>query len=157
MHTEYTVDHLAHVLVRDAASRNVVSIPSSQRLGEVRSWLGSMGNDKGAASHQGFPILDEASLLVGVVTRRDLLDSAKPDDLQVAGLVKRRAAVAYEDNTLRDAADHMVLEGVGRLPVVRRDNPRMVVGMISRSDLLRAHAPRLEAAHEMKRSGIWRR
>ncbi|HEV7593979.1 MAG TPA: chloride channel protein [Gemmatimonadaceae bacterium] len=155
VHTEYAVDHLAHVLARDAASRDVVSIPSSRTLGEVRSWLNSMGSEKGAASHQGFPVLDETSLLVGVVTRRDLLNTAKSDDLLVAALVNRRAAVVYEDNTLRDAADHMVLEGVGRLPVVRRDNPRRVVGMISRSDLLRAHAPRLEAAHEMKRSRIW--
>lgn len=157
VHTEYTVDHLAHVLVRDAASRNVVTIPASQTLGEVRSWLGSLGNEKGAASHQGFPILNEQSLLVGVVTRRDLFDPAKTDDLPVAGLVTRRAAVVYEDNTLRDAADHMVLQGVGRLPVVRRDNSRKVIGMLSRSDLLSAHAPRLEAAHQMKREGKWRR
>jgi chloride channel protein, CIC family len=157
VHTEYAVDHLAHVLVRDAASRDAVSIPSSRTLGEVRSWLSSMGNEKGAATHQGFPILDHASLLVGVVTRRELFNAAKPDDLPVAALVNRRAAVVYEDNTLRDSADHMVLEGVGRLPVVLRDNPRRVVGMISRSDLLRAHAPRLEAAREMKRSRVWRR
>jgi chloride channel protein, CIC family len=156
VHTEYTVDHLAQVLVRDAASRNVISIRSSQSVGEVRGWLNSMGNEKGAATHQGFPILDEESLLVGVVTRRDLIDTAEPDDMPVARLVKRRAAVVYEDNTLRDAADHMVIEGVGRLPVVRRDNSRKVVGMISRSDLLRAHAPRLEAARE-KRARKWGR
>jgi CIC family chloride channel protein len=157
VHTEYAADHLAHVLVRDAASRDVVSISSSQRLGDVRSWLSSMGNGKGAGSHQGFPILDEESLLVGVLTRRDLFDTSKPDDLPVVLLVSRRAAVVYEDNTLRDAADHMVLEEVGRLPVVRRENSRQVVGMISRSDLLRAHAPRLEAAHQMKRPRKWGR
>ena len=157
VHTEYTVDHLAHVLVRDAASRNVVSIHSSQTVGEVRTWLRSMGNEKGAASHQGFPVLDEESLLVGVVTRRDLFDTAKPDHLAVGELVQRPAAVAYEDNTLRDAADHMVLEAVGRLPVVMRDNSRKVVGMISRSDLLRAHAPRLKAAHQMKPADKWAR
>jgi H+/Cl- antiporter ClcA/CBS domain-containing protein len=156
VHTEYTVDHLAHVLVRDAATRDVVAVRSSQTVGEVRSWLRSMGNAKGAGSHQGFPVLDEESLLVGVVTRRDLFDAAKADDLLVTELLQRPAAVAYEDNTLRDAADHMVLEGVGRLPVVMRDNSRRVVGMISRSDLLLAHAPRLEAAHEMKPSRKWR-
>jgi CIC family chloride channel protein len=155
VHTEYAVDHLAHVLVRDAASREVVSISSARTLGEVRSWLTAIGSDKRAASHQGFPILDEQSLLVGVVTRRDLFDTTKSNDLPMSVLVKRRAAVVYEDNTLRDAADHMVLEGVGRLPVVRRDNSRKVVGMISRSDLLRAHAPRLEAAHQMKRPHKW--
>lgn len=45
---------------------------------------------------------------------------------------------------MRDAADHMVREKVGRLPVVARDNPSRLVGIISRSDLLSAHASRLE-------------
>ena len=35
---------------------------------------------------------------------------------------------------------------VGRLPVVTRDDPYKVVGIISRSDLLSAHRHRLEAA-----------
>jgi chloride channel protein, CIC family len=56
----------------------------------------------------------------------------------------------YEDNTLRDAADQMVVERVGRLPVVRRGADREVIGIVSRSDLLAAHAPRLEAAHRVK-------
>ena len=52
-------------------------------------------------------------------------------------------AVIYLDNSLREAADHMVRENVGRLPVVERHNPRHVVGFITRSDLLRAHERRL--------------
>ena len=104
----------------------------------------------------GFPVLDEDSLLIGVVTRRDLLDPAYADDEVVAETIKRAPAVAYEDSTLRDAADHMVLEGVGRLPVVNRDQPRVVVGIISRSDLLSAHAPRLSAALDAKVTAKWR-
>jgi predicted transcriptional regulator len=50
----------------------------------------------------------------------------------------------------------MIIEGVGRLPVVRRDNPRQVVGIISRSDLLAAHAPRLSAARDAKVTAQWR-
>jgi predicted transcriptional regulator len=38
----------------------------------------------------------------------------------------------------------MVREGVGRLPVVSRGEPRKVVGMLTRSDLLTAHKSRLE-------------
>jgi len=45
---------------------------------------------------------------------------------------------------LRDAADHMVRENVGRLPVVDRENPSRLVGFITRSDLLKVHAKRLE-------------
>jgi hypothetical protein len=38
----------------------------------------------------------------------------------------------------------MVSEGVGRLPVVSKDDPTRVVGMLSRSDLLSAHGRRLD-------------
>jgi len=38
----------------------------------------------------------------------------------------------------------MVRENIGRLPVVKRDDPRRVVGWLTRSDLLSAHRQRLE-------------
>ena len=142
--TEYAVDHLSHVLVRDASSRQVVSLRAADRLGDVRHWLAS--GAKGS-SHQGFPVIDERGELCGVVTRRDLLDAARDDTTTIASLVQRGAVVVYEDNTLREAADHMVRAGVGRLPVVAREAPRVVVGIVSRSDLLSAHEDRLDAAH----------
>jgi len=70
---------------------------------------------------------------------------------RLAELVRRPPVVVYEHNTLRDAADQMVLERVGRVPIVRRDDPRRVIGILSRSDLLAAHAPRLKAAREARR------
>jgi chloride channel protein, CIC family len=79
-----------------------------------------------------------------VLTRRDLLDPEQAGTRRVGDLVRRPASVAFEDSTLREAADHMVREGVGRLPVVSRDDPRRVIGMLTRSDLLSAHKPRLE-------------
>ena len=153
--TEYEVDHLSHVMVRQAASRKVVTVRANQTLAEVRRWLNEAG-DGGPSTHQGFPVLDEDSLLIGVVTRRDLLDPAYANDEYVAETIKRAPAIAYEDSTLRDAADHMVLEGVGRLPVVDRENPRRVVGIITRSDLLAAHAPRLSARLDAKVTARWR-
>ncbi|MDB4884243.1 MAG: Cl-channel voltage-gated family protein, partial [Gemmatimonadetes bacterium] len=90
-------------------------------------------------------------LLSGVVTRRDLLDVAHSDVRSVQEVVQRTPVVVYEGSTLRDAADQMVLAKVGRLPVVRHEGSRELVGIISRSDLLAAHAPRLEAAHRMRR------
>ena len=64
---------------------------------------------------------------------------------RVRDIVRRPPAVVYGDSTLRDAADLMVTQGVGRLPVVERANPRRVVGILSRSDLLSALAPRIAA------------
>jgi CIC family chloride channel protein len=147
--TEYAVDHLSHVLVRDASSREVISLKAGDRLGDVRRWLASSAP---GASHQGFPVVDEKGELCGVVTRRDLLDGARGEDVTIGSLVRRGVVVVYEDNTLREAADHMVRAGVGRLPVVTREAPRVAVGMISRSDLLSAHEDRLDAEHVTEQS-----
>jgi chloride channel protein, CIC family len=141
--TEFTVDFLDRVLVRDAASRDVVTLLAEQSIRKTRAWLATRER---ATTHQGFPIVDDDGNLLGVVTRRDLLDPETDDAITVGSLVSRRPAVVFEDNTLREAADHMVHEGVGRLPVVSRDAPRKVIGIISRSDLLAAHRPRLDAA-----------
>lgn len=47
-------------------------------------------------------------------------------------------AQAWE--SCRVAADRMAQAGVGRMPVVSPENPRHVVGMLTRSDLLKARA-----------------
>ena len=146
--SEYAADHLAHVLVRDVATREVVTLRGEDALAAVREWL-ALG--AGGATHQGFPVLDDAGTLVGVVTRRDLLDARHGPELRVRDVVRRAPVVVFEDSTLRDAADQMVVAEVGRLPVVLRGSPRELAGIVSRSDLLRAHAPRLEAAHRRRR------
>jgi H+/Cl- antiporter ClcA len=142
--TEYAADYLSQVLVRDGVSREVVSLRSGDRLADFRRWLASGAR---GASHQGFPVIDEKGEVCGVLTRRDLLDADRDGTETIGSLVRRGAVVVYEDNTMREAADHMVRAGVGRLPVVTRDAPRVVVGIVSRSDLLSAHEDRLDAAH----------
>jgi len=141
--TEYAADYLDQLLVRDHAAANVVTLGGQQTLAEVRRWMAEGG---GGAGHQGFPVLDQAGDLVGVVTRRDLTDPNVGDDATVASLIKRPPVIIFEDHTLRQAADHMVRARVGRLPVVGRTAPRRVVGILSRSDLLEAHEDRLDEA-----------
>jgi predicted transcriptional regulator len=52
--------------------------------------------------------------------------------------------VIFDDSSLREAADQMAREGVGRLPVVSRLEPQRIIGILSRSDLIEAHLRRLE-------------
>src|SRR5207302_950234 len=138
---EYAADFLDQIQAGVAASRPVVSLSADELLESVRFRIASRA---AGYAHQGFPVFDAGGHLAGVVTRRDLLDPEQPGSRRVGDLVRRPAAVAYEDSTLREAADHMVREGVGRLPVVSRADPRRVIGMLTRSDLLSAHRRRLE-------------
>jgi CIC family chloride channel protein len=142
--SEYVADHLAQVLVRDHCSRGVVSLLGDDPVGAARAWL-----DSGAegSAHQGFPVVDATGQLVGVVTRRDLVASTHPEDTPLRAIVRRAPVIAFDDSTLREAADHMVSESVGRVAVVKRGEPKRVVGMLTRSDLLGAHASRLVESH----------
>jgi CIC family chloride channel protein len=138
---EYAADFLDQIQAGAAASRPVISLSADDLLDSVRARIATHSPEY---AHQGFPVVDSQGLLAGVVTRRDLLDTENAGTLRVRDLVRRAAAVVFEDSTLREAADHMVREGVGRLPVVSRGEPRKVVGMLTRSDLLTAHKQRLE-------------
>jgi CBS domain-containing protein len=141
---DYAVDYLARLTVASAMAHPARMLQSNETV--VAARVAIEGPD--SATHQGFPVVD-GDRLIGVITRRDFA-GAKPDAL-VGSLVRRAAAVIHPDNSLRDAADTMVREGVGRLPVVARNAPTLVLGIITRSDLLRAHAPRLVAAEHRTR------
>jgi H+/Cl- antiporter ClcA len=143
--SEYGVDYLDQVLVRDVGLRPVVTLAADRTLASVRVWMHSHA---AGSTHQGFPVLDEKRELIGVVTRRDVLDPESPETLTLRDLVVRAPIVIHEDNSLREAADLMVIEKIGRLPIVTREAPHELVGILTRSDLLQAHAPRLAGATE---------
>ena len=141
---EYAADYLDRILVRDACTRDVVTLRAEQPLDEARRWLDEGGPQ---AKHQGFPVVDAQGSLRGVVTRRDLLDRRVPGDRPVGDLVKRPALVVREDHSLREAADHMVEADVGRLVVLGADGSHRMTGIVTRWDLLAAHARRLREAN----------
>jgi H+/Cl- antiporter ClcA/CBS domain-containing protein len=146
---EYQADFLAQVLVRDCASRDVVTLDANDRVDAVRVWLRERGP---GTRHTGFPVLDAAGALLGVVTRSDLFDLTLRGDRSIESLVSREPAVIHEGSTVRAAADRMVLEGVGRLIVVSPADETKVVGIITRSDLLGAHKRRLDEASRVHTS-----
>lgn len=144
---EYEADFLDQILVRDVMTREPVTFRADQRLAEVRAWAAS---DAPGASHQGFPVVDERGVLHSVVTRRTIVNPGNPPDATLASLATRPPVIVYEDNTLREAADHMVRHGIGRLPVLDRRSGRLVA-IVTRSDLLGAHRRRLASSTETRR------
>jgi CBS domain-containing protein len=145
---EYEPDFLAGVMVREAMSKTIVTLRANQALVGVRQWIDTHGP---GTRHQGFPILDENGHLVGILTRRDLLDPQQDATKALRDLIKRPPKVIYADASLRDAADHMVNHDIGRLPVLDRTT-RRVIAMLTRSDILAAHRARLRETREAERT-----
>jgi CBS-domain-containing membrane protein len=130
---EYMADALDQVFVRDVASKNPITLRAEETVRHARAWLAT---GAGGASHQGFPVLNERNVLVGVLTRRDVLAPEAAEESSLGAIIARPPKFVYEDCTVRQAANHMVNHDVGRLPVVRRGPKPAVVGMITRSDVL---------------------
>ena len=64
-------------------------------------------------------------------------------DVVAVTLDEQPAAIVTESNSLREAADKMVEGNIGRLIVVSATEPTIVKGILTRSDILAAHASRL--------------
>ncbi len=147
--SEYAADFLDQIAVGQACTRDVQTLKTSDELGEVRAWLNS---GRAEAQHQGYPVIDDNGRVRGVITRRDLLDPDQPGLKRIGEMLKRGPIVVREDHSLREAADHMVAENVGRLIVVARDDATRMVGILTRGDLLSAHARRLHEARDAARN-----
>jgi chloride channel protein, CIC family len=129
---DYEADFLEQIPVSAAATYQVVALQANQTLGEVSAWIAQRGN---GSTHHGFPVVDEKLGLLGAVSQRDLLDPNEPATKRVAELVRGPFVVVFGDSSLRQAVDLMAREGVGRLPVVERGNPRKLVAILSGSDI----------------------
>ncbi|MGZ5970927.1 MAG: chloride channel protein, partial [Polyangiales bacterium] len=135
--SEYQIDFLDGLLVRDFASDRVITLASTATIREARTLLET-------APHQGYPVVD-GDVLIGVLTRRDLLNASLDPERSLGETVKRAPIVVHPEHSLREAADHMVEARVGRVVVVDKAAPRRAIGILTRSDLLSAHEKRLHA------------
>ena len=92
--------------------------------------------------HHGLPVVTAGGELAGIVTIQDL-DRAQTEHageaLTVGQICTRDLLVAYPDESIGAALRRMGARDVGRLPVVARDNARQLLGMLRRTDLVRAY------------------
>jgi CIC family chloride channel protein len=148
---EYSVDPLELTMVRDVMSREVVTLPHSMPVKQV---LEQFFDGDNARKHQGYPIVDDRGRLVGIVTRSNLLDPALLDAVTVLvanDILEREPVTASAEESCRSAAERMAQAGVGRLVVVAEDDPKRLVGIVTRSDLLKPRATRADEEERRER------
>ncbi len=134
---EYEIDPLQALLVRDVMATEVLSVEPSLL---IEALYESLPEGSEQRRQRLYPVLGAHRELIGALAFSDVLAACQDDEGQLTvNTLARAPTVALADETLRTVADRMVSTGHGVLPVIDRDSPDRLVGLISQFDLLRAH------------------
>ncbi|MCB9111080.1 MAG: chloride channel protein [Anaerolineales bacterium] len=124
------VEVMQAITVGEAMQLDMSTLPESATLNEAAEILMQ-------TRHHGLPVVNEKGLLVGVLTVEDI-EHAK-GKTYVGEACTREIETAYPDETLNKVVRRMSRRDVGRLPVVARDNPQKLVGVLRRTDVIRSY------------------
>lgn len=128
-------DPLAQIRVRDVMVREVVTLQDTLPLHAILEYLRRH-------PFTSFPVMDGNGVvgILGYAELREVLTSESPEEtLTARDLMRTPPPVAYPDDTLSEITEKFRSAGVGRLPVVSRDNPAVLLGVISHTDVLTAY------------------
>ncbi len=145
---EYAVDPLEILFVREVMRSNIAAIPADTPVAELAKL-----HDGGSPRRQRlYPVVDGDRNLIGVVPRHELqrlIQSGNGHGLK--DVIRQDAKVAYPDEPLRVVVYRMAETGLTRFPVIERNGPKKLVGMVSLDDLLQARTQALEAERRRER------
>jgi CBS domain-containing protein len=145
---EYAVDPLEILFVREVMRSNIAAIPADTPVAELAKL-----HDGGSPRRQRlYPVVDADRNLMGVVPRHELqrlIQSGNGHGLK--DVIRQDAKVAYPDEPLRVVVYRMAETGLTRFPVIERNGPKTLVGMVSLDDLLQARTQTLEAERRRER------
>jgi CIC family chloride channel protein len=124
------VEVMGAITVGDAMHAGSESLPETASLEQAAEVLAR-------SHHHGLPVVDTDGLLTGVLTIGDIEQAASAKT--VGDACTRAVDVAFPDETLNMALRRMSRRDVGHLPVVSRENPRKLVGILGRTDVIHAY------------------
>lgn len=150
------VDVLEGVTVGEVMTRNMHTVDS-------RITLVELSEEFSRYRHHGFAVLNETGELWGIVTITDVERAVSENlprrtPIEDIGTPFEKLQLAYPDESIGSALRRMGTRGLGHLPVVSRENPREMLGMLRREDVIRAYnvalTRRAELQHRTKRMAL---
>jgi H+/Cl- antiporter ClcA len=147
---EYRVDPFALTRVREVMTTAVESVPATMTLHGAATFLTAP-----ETRHPSFPVIDEQGLVLGVIDPPAILRWRR------AGMHRKttlgellagsKVTLAYPDEYLEGLSDKLLLANVSHLPVVSREDSRLV-GYVGWKDLMRVRSKK--QAEERDRSAL---
>jgi CIC family chloride channel protein len=137
IHHHAEVDVLRSTRVADVMSRDVVTIQTGATLAATRTALAE-------GPHSAYPLITGDGTLAGMVSRSDLLADLVADAQPVDEIAATDVVAVPSSASVLDALETIVREGVEHVPVV---DDGCLVGICTRTDVLRARARKLNEEH----------
>jgi CBS domain-containing protein len=122
----YTVDPMKLLRVRDVMTPDVDTVRATSKVSEFLTDV---------MAHGSVPVVDDRDHFLGMLRRSDLI-AASPI-ATAASLLHKDYPLVYGDDVVHDIALRFVQEGIGRCPVLDRQNGELV-GILTAFDLLKA-------------------
>jgi CIC family chloride channel protein len=140
---DYALNILEHIPVRDALppDRNVETIPEGMGFERIMQLIVQ-------SNQQNFPVVDGEGRLKGILSITDIRKVMMEKDLHRVVVARDIATVGVvtvaPEDSLHLALKKMTEAEIRELPVVSRDDPRRLISMISRKDVLRTYHDEIE-------------
>jgi H+/Cl- antiporter ClcA len=151
---EYDVDPLEIVFVGEVMEPHVLTFQAELIAREALAAISDTSPENVTFRRQMlYPLLDGDNRLQGVVTRTQL-ETAVHDGQghrPVSELGVRTPVVTHPDQILRRVAMSMAANEIDRMPVVSREDPTRVVGLVSLTMLLAGRVRTLHQARDAER------
>jgi CIC family chloride channel protein len=133
---EETTDIMRTITVQDAMTRDFPRVTSTMRLIDLLKTFRRKG-------YWGYPVVDPKGKLVGIVTPTDVEQhlgefSDGRTNKMVMDIATHSPFVAFPDETL-DRVLANAEEDYGSIPVVSRDDPQKLLGVLRRNDIISAY------------------
>ena len=130
------VNIMKSLLVKDAMTKKVATVSENMHLNKLLKHTFS-------SKHSSFPVVDDNGLLSGIVTFQDFKEVVFEEglgDLVVVKDISIPDVITITGNkNLDEALKKIGLKNIEQLPVVDENNPRKIVGILSRRDIFSAY------------------
>ncbi|MES0130005.1 chloride channel protein [Mesorhizobium sp. M0029] len=147
---EYRVDPFALTRVREVMTAQVESVPATMTLHGAAAFLTAP-----QTRHPSFPVVSEDGQVLGVIDPPAILRWRRAGEHRTTTLGELLAGgkltLAYPDEYLEGLSDKLLMANVSHLPVVAREDARLV-GYVGWKDLMRVRSKKL--AEERDRSTL---
>ncbi|TET24674.1 MAG: CBS domain-containing protein, partial [Candidatus Bathyarchaeum sp.] len=122
---------LSQFKVKDIMSKNLKTVSPDFTVSQLLDFMAKH-------HHMGYPVIDEHGDLVGIVALEDVtnVEKEKRDEVLIRDIVQKNPVTIHPEELALDAFKKMRTNDMGRIAVVDEANPKKIVGVLTKTDLM---------------------